>query len=139
MQRIIDAEVDRVGALLRRKTGVRPESVLHKIKAVMWNNVGIIRDAEKLLIAQKEIKRLQDEAQALYAEEAAQQQACLEVQDMLKTAEAIILSALERKESRGAHYRADYPQLEPEWEKNIRVFKDNEGKLITKIVSPVKE
>ena len=105
----------------------------------MWNNVGIIRDAEKLLIAQQEIKRLQDESHALYAEETAQQQACLEVQDMLKTAEVIILSALERKESRGAHYRADYPQMKTEWEKNIRVYKDNEGKLITKIISPVKE
>ena len=58
---------------------------------------------------------------------------------MLKTAEVIILSALERKESRGAHYRADYPQMKSEWEKNIRLFKDNEGKLITKIISPVKE
>jgi succinate dehydrogenase / fumarate reductase, flavoprotein subunit len=139
MQVVVDKEVDRVETFLHRKSGVRASTILNKIKTVMWNNVGIIRDTEKLLIAQQEIKRLQDESHALYAEETAQQQACLEVQDMLKTAEVIILSALERKESRGAHYRADYPQMKTEWEKNIRVYKDNEGKLITKIISPVNE
>jgi succinate dehydrogenase / fumarate reductase flavoprotein subunit len=34
----------------------------------------------------------------------------LELQNMLKTAEAIVFSALQRKESRGAHYREDFPE-----------------------------
>ena len=105
----------------------------------MWNKVGIIRDAEKLMLAQRELKKLQDEAHSLCAEDKSQVQSCLEIQDMLKTAEVIILAALQRQESRGAHYRSDYPQLDPAWEKNIRVYKDQEGKLVTKVVSPVKE
>jgi succinate dehydrogenase/fumarate reductase flavoprotein subunit len=138
-QSAVDAEVDRVEILLHRKAGVRATDILSRVKAVMWDNVGIIRDAEKLLSAQKEIKQLQDEAQVLYAGDIAEQQACLEVQDMLRTAEVITMAALERKESRGAHYRSDYPQLEREWEKNIRVHKDREGKLVTRFVSLVKE
>lgn len=139
VQSAVDAEVDRMEALLHKVVGVRATNILSKVKAVMWNNVGIIRDAEKLRIAQKAIKQLQDEAQLLYAEDIAEQQACLEVQDMLRTAEIIILAALERKESRGAHYRSDYSQLNQEWEKNIRVHKDSEGKLVTRFVSLVKE
>src|SRR6266700_1832698 len=135
----VDAEVDRVEAFLRRNTGQLVAEVLSSIKAVMWNNVGIIRDEEKLLTAKREIKQLQHEAQFLLAEDKSQLQACLETQDMLKTAEVIILAALERKESRGAHYRSDYPQLAPAWEKNIRIYKDKAGKLVTRIIPPVKD
>jgi len=137
-QQTVDTEADRVEAFRLRKDGVRASDILNSIKAIMWRNVGIIRDAEKLLIAQQTIKKLQDEAQSLVAEDKSLIQSCLEVQDMLKTAEVIILSALARKESRGAHYRSDYPELDPAWEKNIRVCKNQEGKLVTKVVSPVK-
>lgn len=137
-QYLIDAEVERVDALLRRKTGVRPGDLLNRIKDTMWNNVGIIRDAEKLLTAQQEINAMQDEAQFLVAQDTAQQQACLEIQEMLKTAEAIILAALERKESRGAHYRSDYPQLDPAWEQNIRIRKDEQGNIVMRVVPPVR-
>jgi succinate dehydrogenase/fumarate reductase flavoprotein subunit len=137
-QQTVDTEADRVEAFRLRKDGVRASDILNSIKAIMWRNVGIIRDAEKLLIAQQTIKKLQDEAQSLVAEDKSLIQSCLEVQDMLKTAEVIILSALARKESRGAHYRSDYPELDPAWEKNIRVCKNQEGKLVTRVVSPVK-
>jgi succinate dehydrogenase/fumarate reductase flavoprotein subunit len=135
-QRTIDAEVNRVEAICQVKDGVRALDILDSIKAIMWNNVGILRDAEKLVIAQKEIKKLQDEV--LVAEDTSQMQSCLEVQDMLKTAEVIILSALERKESRGAHYRSDYPQMDTAWEKNIRVYKNQDGQLVARVVPPVK-
>src|SRR5712692_3172536 len=138
-QHMLDAEVNRVEAFLRRKTGLKVADILSAIKAVMWNNVGIIRDAEKLMLAQQEIEKLQDAALSLYAEDKSQVQSCLEIQDMLKTAEVIILAALARQESRGAHYRSDYPQLDPAWEKNIRIYKDQEGKLVTRVVPPVKE
>ncbi len=57
---------------------------------------------------------------------------------MLKTSETIILAALLRKESRGAHYRTDYPEMDPAWEKNIVVYKDEDGSLKTKTVPVVK-
>ena len=138
-QHTLDVEVNRVEAFLGRKTGLKVADILSAIKAVMWDNVGIIRDSEKLMLAQQEVKKLQDEAQSLFAEDKSQLQSCLEIQDMLKTAEVIILAALERKESRGAHYRSDYPHMDPAWEKNIRVSKDQAGKLVTKVTPPVRE
>jgi succinate dehydrogenase/fumarate reductase flavoprotein subunit len=137
-QQALDAEVGRVEAFLQRKIGLKSSELLREIKTIMWNKVGIIRDGGKLMSAQQEIKKLQDEAQSLCAQDKSQAHSCLEMQDMLKTAEVIILAALARQESRGAHYRSDYPQLDPAWEKNIRIYKDQEGKLVTKVVSPVK-
>ncbi|GAC1346789.1 MAG: fumarate reductase subunit A [Ktedonobacteraceae bacterium] len=137
-RQVIDVEIQRLAALLQRKTGARATDVLSSIKAVMWHDVGIIRDADKLSSALQAIKQLQQEAQLLVAADKQQLQACLEIQDMLKTAEVIVLAALTRKESRGAHHRSDYPQLDPAWEKNIRVYKDNQGQLVTRVMLPVK-
>ena len=94
--------------------------------------------SSKLQRAQREIIDLKQEANSLYAQNIHELQSCLEIRDMLKVAEVIILAALERTESRGAHYRSDYPQMDPAWEKNIRVYKENDGKLVTEIVMPVK-
>ncbi len=138
-QSALDAEVTRLNAVLQKKEGVKVGTILKKIKSVMWNEVGIIRDADKLQQAKQEIKKLEKEAQSLYARDVAEQQACLEVQDMLRVAETIILSAIVRTESRGAHYRLDYPELDSDWEKNIRVYQDAQGKLCTKLVPLTKE
>jgi succinate dehydrogenase/fumarate reductase flavoprotein subunit len=138
-QYAIDAEVARLEALLKQKNGVTAADLLRKVRSSMWNDVGIIRDAEKLQLAQKTIKHLQDEAHSLQARDRQELQPCLEVQEMLKTAEVIILSALERKESRGAHYRSDYARMDSAWEKNIRVHRDKEGKLVTRVTQTVKE
>ena len=42
-----------------------------------------------------------------------------ENKSLLFTAKAIILSALERTETRGAHYRSDYPKADEGWLKNV--------------------
>jgi len=138
-QRSISAEVERVEVFLERRGGVQPADMLNRIREVMWKNVGIIRDAEQLLAARKELRKLRDEAEILAAADKDQLQSCLEVQDMLRTAEVIVVAALERKESRGAHYRSDYPQMDPAWEKNILIRRDGDGQLMTKIVPLVKE
>ena len=100
----------------------------------MWRNVGIIRDAAQLSTALRELERLQEQAATLTAADKSQLQLCLEVQDMVRVALVIVVAALERKESRGAHYRADYPQMDVAWEKNIIVYKDSDGRLATKVV-----
>jgi succinate dehydrogenase/fumarate reductase flavoprotein subunit len=138
-QQIIKESVGDIEAFLNRQSGIKTTEILARIKDVMWQNAGIIRDAEKLQHAQREIAALKQEANSLYAQNVQELQSCLEIRDMLKVAEVIILAALERKESRGAHYRSDYPQMDPAWEKNIRVYRGKDGKLVTEVVMPVKE
>jgi len=51
----------------------------------------------------------------------------IQVPYMLDVAEMIIKSALFRTESRGAHYREDYPETRPEWSKHTRFLKSSSG------------
>lgn len=138
-QQIIDESVKDIEAFLKRQSGIKTAEILTRIKDVMWQDVGIIRDAEKLQRAQHEITALKQEANSLYAQNIQELQSCLEIRDMLKVAEIITLAALKREEDRGAHYRSDYPQMDPAWEKNIRVYREKDGKLVTEVVMPVKE
>ena len=49
----------------------------------------------------------------------------LELQFMLDNAEAIVLGAIERKESRGAQFRTDFPERnDEEWLKHINVTRE---------------
>ena len=45
-----------------------------------------------------------------------------ELKSMLTVSEAVAISALARKESRGAHSRIDYPSYDPLWEKKHNVI-----------------
>jgi len=135
----VDQEIARVEDVLHRKGGVQAKEILGRIKDVMWDKVGMIRDAVRLESALKELSAIRADSQSLCAKDGEEQQACLEIHDMLNSAEMIAVCALERKESRGAHYRTDYPKRESAWEKNIRIFKNEDGKLITKVVPLTKE
>jgi succinate dehydrogenase / fumarate reductase flavoprotein subunit len=48
---------------------------------------------------------------------------------MIQTAELIAAAALERKESRGSHYRLDYPNIDPDWLKNVILNKGQDGDI----------
>jgi succinate dehydrogenase / fumarate reductase flavoprotein subunit len=56
--------------------------------------------------------------------------ACLDLRNLLIVSEAIALSAIERKESRGGHFRDDYPDKSPEFATfNIAVQADASGSM----------
>lgn len=76
-----------------------------ELQDLMWNNVGIFRNEKTLNFAIEGIEKLE--------EKFGRNDVCLskdeyELRNMLITAKLIVLSALRRKESRGAHYRVDY-------------------------------
>lgn len=82
-----------------------------ELQNLMWNNVGILRDEAKLLKAAEKISELKNKfariSKCLNLDE-------YELKNMLTAADLIVHSALLRKESRGAHYRTDYPQTNEE-------------------------
>ena len=51
-------------------------------------------------------------------------QDALELENMILVAKLVAKSALIRKESRGSHYREDYPETREEWKKSIVLNKD---------------
>ena len=65
----------------------------------------------------------------------------IQTPDMLDLAELMVRSALLRKESRGAHYREDYPDIDSSWPKHTRVFKNNQEvnlDTVRKYLKPVR-
>lgn len=81
------------------------------LQNIMWENVGILRDEKSLIKAIELIDELKSNFQ--------RSSKCLtkyeyEFRNMLTVAGIIAQCALKRKESRGAHYRKDYPQISDE-------------------------
>ena len=78
-----------------------------KLKDIMWNNVGIVRNESGLRDANREVQRMINEFKR---NRKCASQDEYEYRNMLTAAQLIIQSALERKESRGAHSRSDYKE-----------------------------
>jgi fumarate reductase (CoM/CoB) subunit A len=112
----IAREQARVLSFLERDEGLRQITLRTRLQHLMWEKVGIFRRGEELQAALHEIMTMQrDAALHLYVEGKARRYNqewidTLDVLDMLLTAEMITRAALLREESRGAHYRVDYPQ-----------------------------
>ncbi|MDR1511429.1 MAG: L-aspartate oxidase [Endomicrobium sp.] len=79
-----------------------------EIRRTSWNCLGISRSNEKLLKAQKKIGILKDEIEQ-YFKKASFSVNGIELRNIIFISEMIMISAICRKESRGAHFNIDYP------------------------------
>ena len=76
-----------------------------ELKYLMWDNAGIIRNQEKLSFALSEIAEMKSEFNSDKCASIEE----YEFRNLLIISDLIVKSAIARKESRGAHYREDYP------------------------------
>lgn len=118
----VDAEEARISGLI--KIGdVYPFEIKKELQEVMWKDVAIIRNEEDLETALKRIDELKVMAKDMRVPGGLgfnkDLQDALEVTIMLEVAELVAKSALLRQESRGSHYREDYPETRDEWKKSI--------------------
>lgn len=79
------------------------EQFIAQVQKIMWQNVGIVREGKKL----RETVPLLESLRAKLP--TANCRRCCEAKNILDAALLITRSALGRLESRGAHYRMDYP------------------------------
>jgi L-aspartate oxidase len=92
------------------------EKIKNSLKEIMWENAGIIRSEKNLKIAKEKIEKIL--SRIINLEFSSQEG--FELQNMLIVADNIVKSALLRKESRGVHYRIDYPERDDKkWLKHI--------------------
>ena len=79
-----------------------------ELKDTMWSGVGILRDKQSILSAINKIDNLKKKFNR-HSKCASKSE--YELRNMLIIAKLIAISALKRRESRGAHYRTDYPDM----------------------------
>jgi fumarate reductase (CoM/CoB) subunit A len=123
-------EEERLSALLEGG-GTSPTAIVEKIAALMAVHVGVARTEADLSTALSKIGQLRShELLDLGAPRGRRFNLgwveAIQIPYMLDVAEMIVTSALFRTESRGAHYREDYPEAEAEWLRHTRVRKRRE-------------
>jgi succinate dehydrogenase / fumarate reductase flavoprotein subunit len=106
---------------LESTDGESPYKLHQELQVAMQKDCMIARTAEGLNSALTKIRELLLRAKNLHVGGSRAfnpgWHAARDVQFMLRTSEIIVLCALERTESRGAQWRLDYPELDPEWGK----------------------
>jgi succinate dehydrogenase/fumarate reductase flavoprotein subunit len=100
------------------------EPIRRDLRALMSAHVGIIRSEQGLSTALSGLAALQSRLEDLRAKALREGPADFEalrrageLGNMLTVARLITLAALQRTESRGAHFRSDYPEPRAEWQR----------------------
>jgi succinate dehydrogenase/fumarate reductase flavoprotein subunit len=96
-------------ASLSGKKGASPEEFKTAIQEIMQERVGLIKTRDGLDIADKKLAGLEHSFDDLGASNAKDVREAFSARNMLLTARMMLEASRCRKESRGAHYRADYP------------------------------
>jgi succinate dehydrogenase/fumarate reductase flavoprotein subunit len=102
--------------------------VLHdELRDVMWQSCGIVRDAERLGQGLEWVRQSRDAIEAEQALRVEELEVWAVVRNMAAAAEMVLVSALARTESRGAHYRDDHPQTQAAWMASVILKQGTEG------------
>ncbi|OEC93739.1 MULTISPECIES: fumarate reductase (CoM/CoB) subunit TfrA [Methanobrevibacter] len=123
----VKRESSRIENLIK-KGNIKPQKFKENIKNLMWEKVAIVRDEKTLNEGLKDLQDMQKELNNLDVSDKKQYNTelvtALEVINMVEICILIVKSAILRRESRGSHFRSDFPESKDEWKKSIIFNKD---------------
>jgi L-aspartate oxidase len=90
------------------------------IRRTMWEKVGVVRDEKSLTAALDELDALAESHPHIGGE----------ARNILSMGRLVTAAALARRESRGGHYRSDYPQPDPDWQRRLYVTAAPDGSAV---------
>jgi succinate dehydrogenase / fumarate reductase flavoprotein subunit len=118
----------------RGAAGENPFAIQYELQGTMQALVGIVRQEEEMQQALDKIAQLKQRASKIGVPGNREYNngwhTALDLNNLLTVSEIVTRAALERKESRGAQFRDDYPSKSDEWGKyNLRVQKAADGSV----------
>ncbi|MFC4248328.1 FAD-binding protein [Natribaculum luteum] len=128
----VEAIITRVTAPLDRSDGADIYELRELLEETMWEHVGVVRTEEKLIEGIDEIRRVRERLDEVSVSGSCQYNLewneYMDVENLSLAAEMVARSALYRTESRGAHYREDYPtRNDDRWLANVYVQRAEDG------------
>ncbi|MHC1726724.1 MAG: succinate dehydrogenase flavoprotein subunit [Syntrophobacteraceae bacterium] len=129
--------LDRIRQIKENRSGEKSVHIRQTLQEVMTTECGVFRIEEGLRKALQQIESLGERSSNLTLDNRGNKYNtdlidALELQNMIPLAEAIVVSALNRTESRGGHWREDYPdRVDEQWLKHTLVQKRGSGVSIT--------
>jgi fumarate reductase (CoM/CoB) subunit A len=135
----IDAKREKLGEIMERPASEegRPIGIKKRVKSIMLKYVGPISNRgnlENAILALNQVRK--ERLPKIFARSPRQLREAIEAVDMIDVAELVARSALFRTESRGCHFRSDYPTRDDKnWLRNVLVrVKKGEVELSTQPV-----
>lgn len=127
--------IDRVSAPLQRQSGEDIYELRDELETTMWERVGVVRDGERLAEGIERLEtlraRLQDVAVSGSPRYNLEWNQFMDVENLLCAARLVAIAAAARRESRGAHYRDDYPERnDDEWLENVQLWCDGDDTVV---------
>jgi succinate dehydrogenase / fumarate reductase flavoprotein subunit len=109
------------------------EAVTEALRDLMWEHTGILRDEASLRRGLERVEAIREKARDVRVGGVTSRsfEFAIDLGFMLTTAEAVLSGALKRTESRGAHYRTDHPEIDPNWRQNICFERADIGRMIS--------
>jgi succinate dehydrogenase / fumarate reductase flavoprotein subunit len=124
------AEIDAI--IARPHDGRRVSEIKDELGTTMNRHVAVFRDEAGLRDALEVVQRLKEQAKTAYIDDKGtvfnqDVLGAIELGYMLSVAEATVVAAIERKESRGAQFRTDYPERnDDQWLKHIDITRNGD-------------
>jgi succinate dehydrogenase / fumarate reductase flavoprotein subunit len=130
----IDEAANWALGFFERDKGDSPFDVQFALQDMMQQLVGIVRNEAEMLRAVEYLQMMRKRAVSVRVtgnrEYNAGWHTAMDLNNLLTVSEAVTMAALERKESRGAHFREDYPQKDEKNGKfNLVIFKGENGQM----------
>ena len=135
-----EEHLDRLKSVIGRQTDANGEKAAlgemwAELQKLMWDQVGVLRTGDKMTAALTRIQDMRNELDGIAPADDTGFNMTLQdwydLRSALLTAESVTLAAINRTESRGAHQREDFEEIDPAQTHNQRLRLDGGGGLVS--------